>query len=306
MRIGVFGIPGAWSSEHLAEALRAQGVTSRVIPLASCLHDVAAGRVLWEEEDLSGWDGFVVKKLGDAADPTGRFRINLLRTLEARGVPVFSPPEAIEMASDRYRMTVTLAREGMPVPRTIVTDSVSQAVAAVDEFGRAVLKPIYTSKARGMVLLHAGEPLVRHLLLEGRAAEGSLPLYIQEFIPGVERDLAMAVLDRRLLGAYAREARSGEWITSTSRGGRYVAARLSREAVELSLRAARLFGLTYTVVDLVETPDGQMLIYEVSAFGGFRGLKDATGIDAAVHYAEHVLAVLAGRTASVPAFFPAT
>jgi ribosomal protein S6--L-glutamate ligase len=41
-------------------------------------------------------------------------------------------------------------------------------------------------------------------------------------------------------------------------------------------------------VDVVETPDGAA-IYEVSAFGGFRGLLDACGIDAAEVYAEYVL-----------------
>ena len=46
----------------------------------------------------------------------------------------------------------------------------------------------------------------------------------------------------------------------------------------------RAFGLDYTVVDLVEQGD-DFLIYEVSAFGGFRGLLEASGVDAAAAYA---------------------
>jgi ribosomal protein S6--L-glutamate ligase len=46
--------------------------------------------------------------------------------------------------------------------------------------------------------------------------------------------------------------------------------------------------MAFTCVDVVETPDGAA-IYEVSAFGGFRGLLDACGLDAAGLYADYVL-----------------
>ena len=41
-----------------------------------------------------------------------------------------------------------------------------------------------------------------------------------------------------------------------------------------------------------ETPDGAA-VFEVSAFGGFRGLLDACGLDAAEAYADYVLEHLA-------------
>jgi ribosomal protein S6--L-glutamate ligase len=211
---------------------------------------------------------------------------------------VFSPAEAIEVAADRYRMTARLARAGLPIPRTAVTEAVSEAIAVVHTFRHAILKPIYTSTARGMHLLSAEDPLTVHLL-ESRANEGLLPLYLQEFVPGVGRDVAVAVLGGRILGAYARIAPPGEWITSTSRGGRYAACDLAPRTADLGQQAAALFGLDYTVVDLVEAPDGRTLIYEVSAFGGFRGLLEARGIDAADAYAEHLLnAVRPARAAA--------
>jgi len=70
---------------------------------------------------------------------------------------------------------------------------------------------------------------------------------------------------------------------------------LTRLEIErLALRAADVFGLTFTGVDLVEGPDGY-LTYEVSAFGGFGGLWHTQGIDAARLYAEHVVGVVTGR-----------
>ena len=59
-------------------------------------------------------------------------------------------------------------------------------------------------------------------------------------------------------------------------------------------RAAQAFSLDYTVVDLVEQGD-DFLIYEVSAFGGFRGLLEASGVDAAAAYARYIVSTLEHR-----------
>jgi ribosomal protein S6--L-glutamate ligase len=51
--------------------------------------------------------------------------------------------------------------------------------------------------------------------------------------------------------------------------------------MDLAVRAAKQFGLLFTGVDLMETPDGGWVVLEVSALGGFRGLLTACGVDAA-------------------------
>jgi ribosomal protein S6--L-glutamate ligase len=83
-------------------------------------------------------------------------------------------------------------------------------------------------------------------------------------------------------------------MTTILSGGRYEKAQPPAEAVDLALRAARRFGLLFTGVDLVET-DAGFVAFEVSAFGGFRGLQAACGIDAAPLVAGAVLRRLAAR-----------
>ncbi|MFP4049030.1 MAG: ATP-grasp family protein, partial [Desulfovermiculus sp.] len=48
------------------------------------------------------------------------------------------------------------------------------------------------------------------------------------------------------------------------------------------------FDLDFTCVDVAETADGP-LVFEVSAFGGFRGIWEAQGIDAASLFTSYVL-----------------
>jgi tetrahydromethanopterin:alpha-L-glutamate ligase len=284
--IAVAGIPGARSSESLAEALRAQGAESHVLPLWECMHDVAQRQVFWRGQDLATLAAVVVKKLGDVTDPLVADRLEILKQLEAAGVLVISSPRSIEMAVDRYRMTALLARAGAPIPRTVVTESLDEAEAAVEAWGRAVLKPLFTSKGRGMVLLSSLAP--SRLELRRFQREGHGPFYLQEFVPSGGRDVAVAVLGGQVLGAYYRVSEGDEWMTTTAAGGHYEPCDLPGAAAAVALSAARLFDLDFTSVDLVET-DAGWLVYEVSAFGGFSGLREALGVDAASLYAQHVI-----------------
>jgi ribosomal protein S6--L-glutamate ligase len=237
---------------------------------------------------LEGLDGAVVKKLGDTADGWSvQERIGMLRHLEASGVPVLSVPDRLQVAVNRYRMTCELVRAGLPVPPTTVTEDIDEAAEAVARFGTAVIKPLFTSKGRGMRRLEPTRELRGEL--EAHRDSGLGPFYLQRFVKHPGRDLGVAVLDGRCLGAYWRVAAGEQWMTTILSGGRYEKAEIAPETAGMAVVAARHFGLIFTGVDLIEDPDGRFSVLEVSAFGGFRGLLNGCGIDAAPMLAEVVL-----------------
>jgi tetrahydromethanopterin:alpha-L-glutamate ligase len=288
VKIAVVGQPGAWSTERLANALRAAGAEVGVVDLAACSLRLPDRRLFHRGEPLGGLDGAVVKKLGDTADGWSvQERIGMLRHLEASGVPVLSAPDHLHVAVNRYRMTCELVRAGLPVPPTTVTEDVDEAVAAVARFGTAVLKPLFTSKGRGMRRL---EPTCElRAQLESHRDDGLGPFYLQRFVKHPGRDLGVAVLDGRCIGAYWRIAADDHWMTTILSGGRYEKAELEPDTETIAVRAARHFGLVFTGVDLIEDSDGRFNVLEVSAFGGFRGLLNGCGVDAAPMLAEVVL-----------------
>jgi tetrahydromethanopterin:alpha-L-glutamate ligase len=279
MKIGVAGIPGAWSTERLATSLRDAGAESFVFSLADVVHDLGCGHVEVCGRDLRGLAAVVVKKL-DQSSPASRLRLHPLRALESAGVRVFSPPDVIDRAMDRYRMTMILAEHEVPTPTTLSAGSGQAMVAAINAVGDAVLKPVYTSKGRGMFRVNGQRDVLE--TMDGE------PYLVQRFVDAPGRDIGATVIGGQFVGAFYRVARDGEWMTTTSVGGSYAPCTLSDGGVEYAERAARAFGLAYTVVDLVELAD-DFLVYEVSAFGGFRGLLEASGIDAAALYARHVV-----------------
>jgi ribosomal protein S6--L-glutamate ligase len=127
--------------------------------------------------------------------------------------------------------------------------------------------------------------------------EGNRVLYIQQRISMPDADLGVVFLGEDYLTTYTRVRAAGAWNTTTRAGGTYGCHEISAETLALARRARDLFELDFTVVDVVITEDGTY-VFEVSAFGGFRGILEGCGIDAAGAYAEYALANSPCRTLS--------
>jgi tetrahydromethanopterin:alpha-L-glutamate ligase len=285
-RIGVVGVPGGWSSQTLVDAFSGRA-EAMLIDAEELCFDSEAGAVLWRDVDLCSLDAVVIKKVGKAYGTLLLDRLEILRYVERSGVPCFSSPAKILHHMNRLSCTLALRGAGIPVPATILTQDPQIAAQAVERFGEAVLKPIYSTKARGMRLVKAGDP---KLLAKLSAFNLKHPLiYVQQRVRLPGRDLGVVFLGGEYLGSYARVAAAGNWTTTIRAGGHYAPAEPSPELISLAQRAQAIFGLDFASVDVAQTPDGPV-VFEVTAFGGFRGLQEACQLPAAERYADYVLA----------------
>ncbi|MFC1665814.1 GAK system ATP-grasp enzyme [Pseudomonadota bacterium] len=291
LKIGVIGIPGKWSTETLANAVEERTGYRRVIDMGEVELDLAGMRLLHHGQDLNKLNGLLVKKVGAEYSPNMLDRLELLRVAEQAGVRVFSPAANILRLIDRLSCTVTLRNAGIPMPATRVTEDVPVAVATVHKFGSAVFKPLYSSKARGMCVLDAEMPATE-LEREIRAFKAFNPMmYIQKKVTLPGQDIGMAFLSGKYLGSYARVSQTNTWNTTVNSGGRYAAHSPTNDIIELGCRAQNLFNMDFTTVDVAETEAGP-IVFEVSAFGGFRGTKVGIGIDVAGLYADYAIKAL--------------
>jgi len=292
-KIGVIGVPGIWSSEHLADALERRTGFRLLMPIEEITLDLGRGKLSYRGDDLDGLDGLVIKKIGSRYSHHSLDRLEVLRHLNSEGMPIFSSPRTIARAIDRLSCTLTLSRGGIPIPDTVITEQIETAADTVSIFGKAVLKPLFTSKARGMKVLEDSAGIRAEI--ESFHLEHPV-MYIQKLVKVPGRDLGLVFLGGEYLATYARVGRKDTWTTTTHFGGRYESFEPSPELVELARKAQALFGLAFTCVDVAETPEGPN-VFEVSAFGGYRGLLEAHGIDAAQLFADYVLkSINDGRT----------
>ncbi len=276
-----------WSSQKLAAAVAARCDAGPVIELSSMRLDLERGSAGNSECDLLDFDALIVKKLGHSYAPELLDRLEILHYVHERGVPVYSRPRTLMRLIDRLACTVNLRLAGIPMPPTLITESIDDAANAVREMGRVVLKPLYTSKARGMELLDAGARDLREHLVAFQAS-GNPVLYLQKYFSIARHDLGVVFLGGEYLACYSRVRQGDAWSTSTTRGGKYQPYDPPAEVIEIARRAQAVFDLAFTCVDVLETDEGPM-VFEVSAFGGFRGLLEANGIDAAERYVDWVM-----------------
>jgi ribosomal protein S6--L-glutamate ligase len=282
------GIPGKWSTETLADAVEKRIGFRLVIDMAKVSLDLETSQLLFDGHNLCQLDGLIVKKISAEYSPNTLDRLELLRVAERAGVRVFSGAENMLRLVDRLSCTVTLRNADIPMPDTRVTEDVAAAVKAVKDFGSAVFKPLFSTKARGMRIIDANQAEQDITTAIEEFKQSNPMMYIQRKIDLPGRDLGMVFLSGQYLGTYARVPQGDAWNTTINSGGRYEAYTPGDDIVALAHRAQAPFNMDFTTVDVAEMDSGP-IVFEVSAFGGFRGALEGAGIDAAAAYTEHAL-----------------
>jgi tetrahydromethanopterin:alpha-L-glutamate ligase len=288
--IGIIGLPGAWSTDLLADAIEKRTGFRMVIDPETLTYSSGGDVLTTEGRELPELDALILRKMGAEYAPCMLDRLQLLRVLKVRGVRIFSDPDLVAAVIDRIACTMGLRLAGVPMPETTITEDARAAAAAVQEYGTAVLKPVFSTKARGMRIIRRGQTVAEELQ-QFRAAGNPL-FYVQKLLELPGRDLGVVFMGGEYVGVYAREAAPHAWNTTVNAGGAYRVHEASSEVIELARRAQAVFGLDYTTVDIVETENGSRVL-EVSAFGGFRGLYEACGVNAAELLADYVISRVA-------------
>lgn len=299
MNIGVIGIRGAWSTESLSEQLQGKSAGGTVIELGEIGYDLDATRFFHKDHDLTTFDGFILKKMGPSYSPHLLDELELLQLLERRGFAFFSRPSKIRDMISRLSCTVHLRENGIPMPPTFVTENIEDAMDWAESHLPVVLKPLYSTKARGMVMLDDPGRIRERLLAFQQSGERIFYLQQKMDLSGIDHGLVF--LGGEFVGAYSRVGDGSSWHTTTREGGRYRKYDPPAEYVELAQRAQAPFGLDFTCVDVAETREVGPIVFEVSAFGGYRGLNESAGINASDMLTDYAIAHLSERQSSATA-----
>ena len=292
MKVGILTRnPRAWCSMALARAFRRLGVSVHFLSFRRLLARVGArpsplaSHRSPDLTDLTDLKAIVVRPVGRGSLEEIIFRMDLLRRLEAAGVVVVNPAEAIEVCSDKYRALWHMELAGLPVPRTVATEDVRSAIQAFHELGGdVVVKPLFGSRGVGSVRITDPETALR--VFRAIAFHHGV-IYIQEFIPHGSYDIRALVVGDEVV-ASMRRVLERSWKKNVYQGARPEPYELPDELAELALRAARAVKCEVAGVDILPGPKGPV-ITEVNSQPGWEGLQSVSKTDIAMRIASYVL-----------------
>lgn len=227
--------------------------------------------------DLSSLDALLVRTMPPGSLEQVVFRMDALGRLEGAGTVVINPARSVEAAVDKYLTSAKLQAAGLLTPRTVVCQTVDDALAAFAELGGdVVMKPLFGAEGRGITRLQ-DEALAQRafsLLVQLGGV-----IYLQEYIAHEGHDLRVFLIGERAWGM--RRSNPLDWRTNVSRGAKAEPLLLNDTLIELACRAADAVGAPVAGVDLLPGRDGRLYAIEVNAVPGWQALSRTIGVDIA-------------------------
>lgn len=211
------------------------------------------------------------------------------RLFEHAGLPTLNTSRVINVCGDKLLTTLALRENGVPTPRVLVGLVPQTALAALDRFGYpAVVKPLNGSWGRLAARLRDHEQA--EAILEHRAALTGPQhqiTYIQEYIDKPGRDIRAWVFGGEVYGAIYRI--SAHWRASTARDGTARACPVTDDLGKLVRAAAAAIGDGVLGIDVLERPDGSMVVNEVNHTPEFHGAVEVLGLGLVGAYIDYAL-----------------
>lgn len=297
MKVSILSARTGWHTEELVRALAARDHRSAVVPYEGLIARIAAraGRLSSDADQLLDADVVLARIIPNGSLEQIIYRVDALHWLHQHGVLVMNTPVAIERSVDKFYTTALLHEAGIPTPETVVCEGVADAMAAVREFGDAVIKPLFGSMGHGMV--RVSDPDVAFRVTRALEQVRSV-FYVQRVVDHGGRDVRAFVVGKHVLGAIERIAAGGDWRTNVARGAAVGPVELPDAWAQLAVRAAALVGADYAGVDLLPSRDGSVFVLEVNGIPGWEGLQRATGLDVAGAIVRHLEVAADRRTAA--------
>ena len=160
---------------------------------------------------------------------------------------------------------------GIPHPPTRIYRDNPRVSQILADFSFPVIAkiPRGSSKGRGVFLIRSRKDLQYYL-------REHTPAYIQEYLP-IDRDLRVVLVGAKVVHAYWRIARPGEFRSNVSLGGRISFDDIPDDALQFAERVARLCKFDEVGLDICICED-RYLVIEANMVYGLKGFE-AAGLD---------------------------
>jgi ribosomal protein S6--L-glutamate ligase len=274
-RILCLGAGEGWHSEQLSTASNALGCRMEFATYES-LQTVMIDNALTyrcEAGDLGEFDVLLTRTMPAGSLEQITFRLSILHALaHAQTLPVINPPNALEIAIDKFATLQRVSALGFPIPDTAVVQSRRDALDAFKLFGSdCVVKPIFGGEGRGVMRIC--DPELAWTTFSTLENLGAV-CYVQKFVPPGGSDTRLLVIGDSVRGI--RRTNHAEFRTNVTSGGQCESIEVPEQQADMARRICKDIGLRFASVDLLHFEGGDPKVIEVNAIPGWRGAQTVT------------------------------
>jgi ribosomal protein S6--L-glutamate ligase/tetrahydromethanopterin:alpha-L-glutamate ligase len=286
LKIGIVGTDKEeWHIKRLLKEFKERGHESYLLPITRFKSSIGtAPKVSVRGYPIDDYHALIVRRAPGGTAEQVFYRMDVLHRLEEMGIRVFNPARSIEKAVDKYYTSALLEEACIKTPKTMVTESFSDAMRIFKELGGdIVVKPLFGSLGMGITRVSSEDIAYRVF----RALEMTKSVYyLQEFIPHGGVDIRVFVIGDKVVASMKRI--SDDWKTNISSGGKAMKFVPSEEVKEIAVKASKKLRLEYTGVDVILHNDEPYII-ELNSTPGWEGLQSVTEINITERLVEHIL-----------------
>lgn len=285
MRVGLLITHIRAEEKLLIEAFRAEGVELDIILDRDLNFNLTQGG---EQLALSGiaWSQYDVIFERCVSTSRGMYALAILNRWGVRTVNSY---HTAQLCSDKLLTSLALAEADVPQPDVRVAFDTDSALDAIEEIQYpAVLKPVTGSWGRLLARVNdrdSAEAIIEHRQTLGNYTHHTY--YIQEYVDKPQRDIRAFVVGGQTICAIYRT--SPHWVTNTAKGGSASNCPVTAELNDICVRAAEAVGGGIVAIDLLEAPDGSLLVNEINHTMEFRNSSAPTEVDIAAEVVRYAL-----------------
>jgi len=243
--------------------------------------------ITYDGQDLTELDIMFILDLG--ANDIGAFfnRVGLLSALTELGVNVINSVPSVLLMRNKAETMRKLISARLPVPRSLITESIEDSAEFVRENFPCVLKPITGFGGNGVLLIdrefdrdHIYDYLKFHSQLFGKGA-----FILQEFVKSPGYDIRALVVDGEVISSMKRVG--GEGITNNIHTGG-IPQKNDIDVTDLALRTAESVKGYIVGVDIIPDQKGNLWVLEANATPGWTGLQQVTDFNISAYIADAI------------------
>jgi len=241
--------------------------------------------IIQENHNLIDLDVVIVLDIGASDIGSYLSRMDLLSALATIGLDLINSVDAIRIMRNKAETIRNLVHHGIPVPKTLITESIEDAATFVEKNSPCVLKPLLGFGGSGVRLIEK-EFDIRNIydILKFHSQQyGKGAFLLQEYIESPGYDIRALVVDGEVIADMQRVSSDGI-VTNIHAGGTARPNDLEIDGLAKKVAGAvdgRLVG-----VDIIPAKKDKCFVLEANATPGWTGLQSVTEISIAERIAE--------------------